>query len=85
MCAVGCLIPDELYSEDLECFSVQIPKQGYAEPKLKLTYELQRVHDDFDPEFWSAVLNRIAVNWLEVFKVDLLLPTESQEICHDSK
>ena len=84
MCAVGCLIPDELYSEDLECFSVDFPKRGYAEPKLKLTYELQRVHDDFDPEDWRAILNSIAVKWLDVSKVDLLLPTESQEICHDS-
>ena len=84
MCAVGCLIPDELYSEELECFSVQVPKQGYAEPKLKLASDLQPVHDDFNPEDWAYALNKVARQWLEVFRLDLLLPTEAQEICHDN-
>lgn len=70
MCAVGCLIPDEFYTSDLECNDVSSSKVkacltriGIFDEnlnnnikKLALLEELQSIHDCIQPEKWELNL-----------------------------
>ncbi len=69
-CAVGCLIPDELYSRDLEGYSVW--SHDYNTLKgpthlmvqlghdLLLLRDLQECHDSYDVSEWPKRLSDIA-------------------------
>lgn len=63
-CAVGCLIPDELYSTDMEGkgvtgLSFQYPYLGLSE-HVELLDSLQKMHDFFEPHEWMRELRSIA-------------------------
>lgn len=56
-CAVGCLIPDELYEKDLEGSSVQdildfLP--GIEEAQIEFLERLQVIHDRQPVELWES-------------------------------
>lgn len=69
-CAVGCLIPDDLYSPDMEGLGVlilaaKVPKflamfTGKPDTALRLLGRLQVVHDAGQPEVWAANMAMIA-------------------------
>ncbi len=73
-CAVGCLIPDELYDSDIE--NGNVTRIIEVEPQLKCILpddkdaaegefflnKLQRVHDLYDPVDWSLCLKQFAEN-----------------------
>lgn len=69
-CAVGCLIPDELYRSHLENTAVNSPEMvkvlqiagvlnldGYSK-QLDLLVTLQDIHDSTSPEEWPDALAR---------------------------
>ena len=69
MCAVGCLIPDELYNEKME--GDRIGEVLAENPKLQNFFDLdeegeqllrhcQSVHDGYDPEDWKKLLEGLA-------------------------
>jgi hypothetical protein len=75
-CAVGCLIPDELYSNELEGWSVP-PVAFYDQENpipnllkvcnidttpeiLSLLRKLQHIHDKNTPETWHRLLKQLA-------------------------
>lgn len=71
-CAVGCLIPDELYSRDLEGQSVQstdvfkvLTRAGVVESteQASLLTRLQYVHDVYEPEEWASRLRTVAADF----------------------
>lgn len=61
-CAVGCLIADDEYNEDMEADSDAF---GFIAKYTDVTddetqamlYEMQQIHDGHDPEEWAARLN----------------------------
>lgn len=69
-CAIGCLIPDELYTEDIEMKEVRTlldypvfnsELSAYLSHFNKeLLIRLQSVHDAFRPEEWYTALQRVA-------------------------
>lgn len=76
-CAVGCLIPDENYSEDMEGTGIQtelnLIKYNMAPSKvdrilmnlghdIDLCSDLQAVHDWCGVEDWEGHLERVAIN-----------------------
>ena len=70
MCAVGCLIPDELYHEGLEgmgVFQVQGTLEAALGPVdvtgLDMLHDLQTLHDQECPEDWPEGLREIAVSY----------------------
>ena len=72
-CAVGWLIPDDVYSEDMEGFSLSwdindevndneivahvLEKQGH---NISLASSLQKVHDNYDVDEWENQFIKIA-------------------------
>lgn len=73
-CAIGCLIPDEVYYSNLEgCSFLNIIKQKEIKPFLNhlnielmhngkfftLGRKLQYIHDRIDVEFWEWELNAL--------------------------
>lgn len=72
MCAVGCLIPDELYQEDIETTGVKsVVHEGILEEvvdckdskTIALLESLQSIHDNIvfvndTPEVWLAAFKR---------------------------
>ncbi len=73
MCAVGCLLKDEHYSEELESRPVRsqsvlvaLNNSGIVLDDLGLSmlYELQRVHDGYGMDMWPTHLDRIERNYL---------------------
>lgn len=71
-CAVGCLIPDEVYSPRLEgtdlggliqratIWNITLPAEITDKANYPLLRSLQVVHDMRDPETWSTELLRTA-------------------------
>ena len=65
-CAVGCLIPDEVYSEEIEECSVNDPifeptlKAIGVEKDVKLLHSLQVIHDSYIPTMWRKLLKNLA-------------------------
>lgn len=71
MCAVGCLIPDEYYTEGLEGGGVKTPevqavlidcgiiKSETEEEKIELLFQLQYLHDMFEPIGWPSGLDKL--------------------------
>jgi hypothetical protein len=64
MCAVGCLIDDEWYSEKIENLSAsnEDVKRAIAgsipnwKVNTNMLSELQNIHDEYEPEQWSLKL-----------------------------
>ena len=65
MCAIGCLINDEWYSEKIENLSAsnEDVKRSVAgsisnwEVNSNMLGELQHIHDEYDPNEWSLKLD----------------------------
>ena len=70
-CAIGCLIPDELYNQNIERCGVRslshiflancIP--GYSPDDEEFLSRLQRVHDNSLIEEWETMLERVAFDF----------------------
>lgn len=69
MCAVGCLIPDELYTPKMETriydqeFIEKFPEVGKLFDKGTLGFlgELQRIHDYYYAKDWKNQLQKFAI------------------------
>ena len=68
MCAIGCLIDDNFYSEKLENCSPNDSDVKKAvensifsdwEYNVSLLSELQNIHDEYEPDFWSLKLESL--------------------------
>lgn len=74
-CAVGCLIPDSIYSEDMEGQDIEdLLAEGswfgdqldHLRPHVELLMDLQEVHDTNYPSSWKKKLDAVAQKyWLE--------------------
>lgn len=66
-CAIGCLIPDDLYSPELEGCSAhtdRIMRAASLSPEQKgLADDLQNCHDFVEPEHWEVRLNELAAGY----------------------
>lgn len=68
-CAVGCLIPDNVYRKDLEGSTVKSDRfkstlrQLGLESCVQLLKDLQVVHDQADPSYWKRRLTTLADGW----------------------
>lgn len=69
-CAVGCLIPDELYRTSLEGGTVDradvarlLKGLGITHENLDLVADLQWCHDQYLPSQWEEELCRIACKY----------------------
>lgn len=70
MCAVGCLIPDELYSKTMEYRTVnntnfrklRLDKAGIDIKHVTLLTRLQEIHDSQDVSSWKVDLQKLASN-----------------------
>lgn len=65
-CAVGCLIPDDMYSIGMENMSVGLLVEAFGcidelftDVDLKLLVQLQKTHDENEPEDWHRLLIEI--------------------------
>lgn len=79
MCAIGCLIPDERYTSDLEQFMPDdrplLEAAGLGEEQAKLAYKLQEIHDGYDAFSWPRKLREFATEYgLDPSIVDQLEP-----------
>ena len=66
-CAVGCLIPDNEYTPEMETKSAQFVLPMLSDKTLSNSFELeemlsnlQRLHDGWTPEHWPQKLRDIA-------------------------
>lgn len=57
-CAVGCLIPFDLYHENMEGKLVGSLFPNLSNKKLSFLGHLQDIHDGRLPEYWEEALNR---------------------------
>ena len=65
-CAVGCLIDDDLYSEELEggsvlrcevMMAIQITHRiALSNSQLRVLRKLQFIHDEREPKHWSTII-----------------------------
>ena len=89
-CAVGCLIDDEFYSEDLE-YSVfdrtgsvanALHKSGVilTNEILDLLRRLQKLHDFKEPESWQEELEKLNITF---FKGEAWLKRLGREITYE--
>lgn len=66
-CAIGCLIPDELYDRRLEGFYVselrELLRKIINNPHMGLLSELQHIHDQREVEDWEPLLRDVAVKF----------------------
>lgn len=68
-CAVGCLIPDELYSQNLESFSIlklfeSLPDLYKITTNLSLVHQLQHLHDVVPVPKWEISLQTLKDRWV---------------------
>lgn len=67
-CAIGCLIPDELYRPWMELTQIdqileEVPALSqHIGEDLHLLYSLQSIHDCFKPQYWREKLVSLARN-----------------------
>lgn len=74
MCAIGCLIPDDLYSPKMEGIWVErlvayFPELKKFIPDLALADRLQRIHDVCACNRWKDELRRAARNFHLSYKI----------------
>lgn len=64
MCAVGCLIPDEMYYPELEGNGIGDMPWGFVEyfgkDNIDFLGDLQDIHDNYEPTLWPELLDGIA-------------------------
>lgn len=72
MCAVGCLISENVYSKSIEGYSCRndMVMNALIESGISVDFEiknlllnLQQVHDDINPSGWKDYLNDIAIQY----------------------
>ena len=74
-CAVGCLIDEEVYTEDLEESLVSEPhvieainkslNDTITDTDVGLLRDLQRLHDQEEIKDWQFCLNKLSLHWFE--------------------
>lgn len=64
-CAIGCLIPDDVYLPEMEGYSIgalvnlfDLPE--YLLDNFHLLIELQKIHDESNPKMWKKELTQLA-------------------------
>lgn len=63
-CAVGCVIPDRCYNEEMEGQSVEFIKlPNSIKAHRSLLLELQDCHDDFSVKDWASRLRAIGYSF----------------------
>ena len=80
-CAIGCLIPDKFYSEEIENKTVDEPivkealkkslNQSITSSDIKLLKDLQDLHDYQDPKDWRKKLDALAMAWVKTNLIDM--------------
>ena len=80
-CAIGCLISDEFYSEEIENNAVDEPivkevlKKSLNQPitseDIELLKDLQDLHDYLDPKEWRKKLDALAMAWVKTNLIDM--------------
>ena len=80
-CAIGCLISDEFYSEEIENKTVEEPsvkealKKSLNQPitseDIELLKDLQDLHDYQDPKEWRKKLDALAMAWVKTNLIDM--------------
>lgn len=75
-CAIGCLIPDDVFNFTYNSFSIKEPESRamipdhYTKSQIFLT-ELQHIHDTKPVSKWDELLRKFAEKWnLEVPELD---------------
>jgi hypothetical protein len=68
-CAIGALIPDELYSREMDSHVMSVREMKETFPKIAALFadievtlleDLQSVHDDIPVEYWVKDLGKVA-------------------------
>jgi hypothetical protein len=61
-CAIGVLIPDELYSPDMDtkCSLTRVTEITGIEEHYELCVRLQEIHDCYEVSMWSTKLANLA-------------------------
>ena len=65
-CAIGCLIPDEMYTEEIEGKAVsehealELVLASLGITNLNLAMDLQSIHDGYSPDSWKSSLGFLA-------------------------
>lgn len=66
-CAIGCLIPDQIYVADMEGDIDQMltlwPDHPFHDGDVAFMEDLQYIHDTIDPEFWELHLDGLKEKW----------------------
>jgi len=70
-CAIGCLIPENLYYKGLETMHVTSKSVlrvlgaviNFKKVDKDFLEDLQRVHDNEEPEYWKAKLSEVAKDY----------------------
>ena len=71
-CAVGCLVPDSLYTPDMELASVAAAvKYRPVDSKFELMAQLQDIHDENSPPYWKDLLDVLVFKWKSSYAIDL--------------
>ncbi len=66
-CAVGCMIPDDVYSKNMECRLVSSIIDAYSalsdlQDHVVLLEELQEIHDQVDPSEWEIAFEAMTAS-----------------------
>lgn len=79
-CAVGCLIPDELYNPNIEDITIDGLLENDDNTNLKELFyaveyrfltELQTIHDRVDPNKWECSLRKLVTQQGEYYGITL--------------
>lgn len=66
-CAVGVLIPERLYTPEIEGAEVDevnlLCEMGWTGDQVNLLMDLQWIHDNREPKAWRRELTRAAAEW----------------------
>jgi len=87
-CAIGCLIPDKFYSEEIENKTVEEPivkevlkkslKTSFTSSDIALLKDLQDVHDYQDTKDWRWRLDALAMSWFDTDLIDMEIYANEQ-------
>lgn len=66
-CAIGCLIPDTVYTSemegDIEEMLLHWPNHPFEDDQIPFLEELQAIHDRVEPMHWRYKLDELAMKW----------------------
>lgn len=76
-CAVGCLIPDDVYDPVMEGSPAvelicNFPRLFHLREHSHMLSDLQDMHDEEDPRYWPKSLARLAAIWNVKYDYDTL-------------